>query len=77
MARSGSKDFKTKKELDEEDWERYRKKQDDIHERKRAKWEAEGFKCVIKGCDYNECQDHINKHQEYNMITRIYRVRIF
>ena len=62
-------EYKSKKELDEEDWERYRKKQNDIYKRKQAKFEAEGFKCIIEGCvkyfkDFNEWQGHIIKHQE-------------
>jgi len=62
-------EFKTRKELDDEDWERYRKKQDDIHARIRAKHEREGWKCTLEVCnkyykDYNEWQDHIIKHQE-------------
>jgi len=62
-------EFKTMKELDDEDWERFKKKQDDIFARKKAKFESEGHKCVIEGCsmkfkDYQQCQDHITKHQE-------------
>ena len=53
-------EYKTKKQLDEEDWERYMKKQDDIYARKRAKFEAEGWKCVLELCnlrfkEYKDC----------------------
>ena len=43
-------EYKTKKEFDDEDWDRYRKKQQDILERKQAKWEADVFKCKTEGC---------------------------
>lgn len=43
-------EYKSKKELDEEDWDVYRKKQQDILERKRAKFEIEWFQCKTEGC---------------------------
>ena len=68
MTSTMASEYKSKRELDEEDWERYRKKQNDIYKRKQAKFEAEGFKCIIEGCvkhfkDFNEWQGHIVKHQ--------------
>ena len=35
--------FKTREEYDQEDWARYLQKKRDISEKKRAKFEAEGF----------------------------------
>ena len=38
-------EYKSRDELEEEDWERYRKRQEDIYQRRQAKFEAEGHKC--------------------------------
>jgi hypothetical protein len=62
-------DYKSKQELEEEDWARYRKKQQDIFQRKQARFEAEGFKCKTEGCgrsffEFNQWQIHVTKHQE-------------
>ena len=61
--------YKTKKELDDEDHELFLKKQADIWERKKAKREAEGFKCTQEGCgqsfqEYFDLQSHVSEHQE-------------
>ena len=64
-----TKVYKTREEYDQEDWERYRQKQREIFERKKAKFELEGYKCKHEGCgesfkEFIEYQEHINKHQE-------------
>ena len=61
--------YKSRQELEDEDWERYRKKQNDIYERKKAKFDAEGFKCKQEGCkesfrDITEWYAHTNMHME-------------
>ena len=61
--------FKTRDELEEEDHERFLKKQEEMLERRRAKREAEGFKCTLEGCgrsfqSYYELQAHVQQHQE-------------
>ena len=61
--------FKTREEYEEEDWERYRQKQKEIFLRKKAKFEAEGYKCKQEGCGQSfkelaEYHEHYNKHQE-------------
>merc|ERR1719318_2280162 len=48
---------------------RYLKKQEEMLERRRAKREAEGFKCTTEGCgksfkEYLELQSHVQQHQE-------------
>ena len=60
-------EYKSKKELDKEDWDVHRKKQQDILERKRAKFEIEWFQCKTEGCgksfmDFNEWEIHGTKH---------------
>ena len=57
--------FKTREEYDQEDWARYLQKKRDISEKKRAKFEAEGFKCKVDGCgqsfrDFAEYHEHVN-----------------
>jgi len=59
--------FKTAQQLDEEDHERYLKKQADMLERRRARKEAEGHKCPFEEClksfkDYIEYKDHLDNH---------------
>ena len=61
--------FKTRRELEDEDHEIYLKKQEEMLERRRAKREAEGFKCTTEGCgqsfkEYIELQSHVQQHQE-------------
>ena len=61
--------FKTRDEYDQEDWERYRQKQKDNFDKRRAKFEAEGYKCKFEGCgqsfrSVSEYHEHFNKHQE-------------
>ena len=61
--------YKTREEYEEEDWERFRQKQKEIFQRKKAKFEAEGYRCKFEGCGQNfreisEFHEHINKHQE-------------
>ena len=61
--------FKSREEYDQEDWERYRQKQNQIYEKRRAKFEAEGYKCKFEGCgqsfrEIGELYEHNNKHQE-------------
>ena len=61
--------YKSREDYDREDWERYRQKQKDIHERRKAKFEAEGYKCKHEGCeqsfkDIREYNEHYNQHQK-------------
>ena len=61
--------YKTRDEYDQEDWERFRQKQREISERKRSKFELEGYKCKYEGCGesfkgFMEYQEHTNKHKE-------------
>ena len=61
--------YKSYQELEDEDHERYLKKQEDIFQRRKAKREAEGFKCTIEGCGQSfkemyEQRNHINDHQD-------------
>ena len=56
-------------QLEDEDTERYLKKQADIMERRRARIEAEGHKCTVEGCGqaFKEIfllRSHINDHNE-------------
>jgi len=62
-------EYKSRDELEEEDWERYRKRQEDIYQRRQAKFEAEGHKCKQDGCglsfkSYDEFGQHLAWHQE-------------
>ena len=68
--------FKTREEYDQEDWARYLQKKRDISEKKRAKFEAEGFKCKVDGCgqsfrDFAEYHEHVNSHKEDNFKAMI------
>ena len=59
--------FKTRDEYEQEDWERHRQKQRDIFERRKAKFEAEGYKCRHEGCGQSfrvltEMQAHQAQH---------------
>ena len=61
--------FKTREEYDQEDWERFRAKQREIHKRRTEKFEREGYKCKHEGCgqsfkNLHEFQTHYNNHQE-------------
>jgi len=61
--------FKTRWELEEEDHEMFLKKKEEELQRRRAKREAEGFKCTKEGCgqafhDYIEFQAHVKEHQD-------------
>ena len=63
---------KTREEYDREDQERHFKKlqfQREKREEKRAKFEAEGYKCKIEGCgqsfkDKEEYQAHHKEHMD-------------
>jgi len=62
-------EYKTRYELEEEDWERFQKRQDDNHRRRQAKLEAEGRKCKHDGCgqsfkSYEDFSRHLAWHQE-------------
>jgi len=61
--------YKSYQQLEDEDHERYLKKQADIMERRRARIEAEGHKCTVEGCGqaFKELlllRSHINDHNE-------------
>jgi len=61
--------YKTHQQLEDEDTERYLKKQADILERRKARIEAEGHKCTVEGCGqaFKEIfllKSHINDHNE-------------
>ena len=61
--------FKTRDEYQEEDNEKYFERLNYIRERKRARWEAEGYKCKVDGCqlgfkDYAEYQVHQKEHND-------------
>ena len=61
--------FKTRDEYEEEDNEKYYERLNYIRERKRARWEAEGYKCKVDGCqlgfkDYAEYQVHQKEHYD-------------
>ena len=61
--------FKTREQYDQEDWERFRAKQREIHRRKAEKFEKDGFKFKHKDCglsfkNFKEFETHYNHHQE-------------
>eukprot|EP00092_Neocalanus_flemingeri_P040548 GFUD01044154.1.p1 GENE.GFUD01044154.1~~GFUD01044154.1.p1 ORF type:complete len:856 (+),score=209.24 GFUD01044154.1:57-2570(+) len=61
--------YKTHQQLEDEDTERYLKKQADIFERRKARREAEGYKCTVEGCgqafkEMLELRSHIYDHQQ-------------
>lgn len=61
--------YKSYQQLEDEDTERYLKKQADIIERRKARIEAEGHKCTVEGCGqaFKEIfllRSHINDHNE-------------
>ena len=61
--------FKTRDEYEEEDNEKYQERLNYNRERKRARWEAEGYKCQMYGCklgfkDYAEYQAHQKEHYD-------------
>ena len=76
--------YKTHQQLEDEDTERYLKKKEEIFERRRAKREVEGYKCMIDtafGCglafkDPLELKNHINEHQkEYQRLMKCTQVK--
>ena len=61
--------FKTREEYEEEDNEKYFERLNYIRDRRRARFEAEGYKCKIDGCplafkDYAEYQVHQKEHSD-------------
>ena len=61
--------FKTRDEYEEEDTEKYYERIKYNQEKRRARIEAEGYKCKIDGCqmrfkDYGEYQVHQKEHSE-------------
>ena len=61
--------FKTREEYEEEDNEKHHERIKYSQERRRARFEAEGYKCKLNGCqlgfkDYEAFQVHQKEHSD-------------